>query len=39
VPAVRTVLEQALDVVDHRFDRIEESMVFGRVPVKAVQSA
>jgi cation diffusion facilitator CzcD-associated flavoprotein CzcO len=28
-----------LDVVDHRFDRIEESMVFGRVSVKAVQSA
>lgn len=28
-----------LDVVDHRFDRIEESMVFGRVSVPAVQSA
>jgi len=28
-----------LDVVDHRFDRIEESMVFGRVSVKAAQSA
>jgi cation diffusion facilitator CzcD-associated flavoprotein CzcO len=28
-----------LDVVDHRFDRIEESMVFGRVSVKAPQSA
>jgi cation diffusion facilitator CzcD-associated flavoprotein CzcO len=27
-----------LDVVDHRFDRIEESMVFGRVSVPAVQS-
>lgn len=24
-----------LDVVDHRFDRIEESMVFGRVPTPA----
>ena len=28
-----------LDVIDHRFDRIEESMVFGRVPVRATQSA
>jgi len=28
-----------LDAIDHRFDRIEESMVFGRVPVKSAQSA
>ena len=28
-----------LDVIDHRFDRIEESMVFGRAPVRAVTSA
>lgn len=28
-----------LDVIDHRFDRIEESMVFGRAQVKAPQSA
>jgi cation diffusion facilitator CzcD-associated flavoprotein CzcO len=28
-----------LDVVDHRFDRIEESMVFGRVSVPAEQPA
>jgi hypothetical protein len=28
-----------LDVIDHRFDRIEESMVFGRAPVRAAQSA
>jgi hypothetical protein len=23
-----------LDIVDHRFDRIEESMVFGRAPAR-----
>jgi cation diffusion facilitator CzcD-associated flavoprotein CzcO len=28
-----------LDAIDHRFDRIEESMVFGRAPVKSAQSA
>ncbi|MDT5019046.1 MAG: hypothetical protein QOD39_5206, partial [Mycobacterium sp.] len=28
-----------LDVIDHRFDRIEESMVFGRANVEAVTSA
>ncbi|HEX2283382.1 MAG TPA: NAD(P)/FAD-dependent oxidoreductase [Mycobacterium sp.] len=28
-----------LDVIDHRFDRIEESMVFGRVPEEAAQPA
>ncbi len=28
-----------LDVIDHRFDRIEESMVFGRAAVRAVTSA
>jgi hypothetical protein len=29
-----------LDAIDHRFDRIEESMVFGRVKAReAVQSA
>ncbi len=28
-----------LDAIDHRFDRIEESMVFGRVDAKATQSA
>jgi cation diffusion facilitator CzcD-associated flavoprotein CzcO len=28
-----------LDAIDHRFDRIEESMVFGRVPVQANQPA
>jgi hypothetical protein len=28
-----------LDVIDHRFDRIEESMVFGRVSEEAVKSA
>jgi cation diffusion facilitator CzcD-associated flavoprotein CzcO len=28
-----------LDVIDHRFDRIEESMVFGRASVPAVQPA
>ena len=28
-----------LDVIDHRFDRIEESMVFGRAPVRAIQPA
>ena len=28
-----------LDAIDHRFDRIEESMVFGRVDAKAPQSA
>jgi cation diffusion facilitator CzcD-associated flavoprotein CzcO len=28
-----------LDVIDHRFDRIEESMVFGRVSAEAVKSA
>ena len=28
-----------LDTLDHRFDRIEESMVFGRVPVEAAQPA
>jgi cation diffusion facilitator CzcD-associated flavoprotein CzcO len=28
-----------LDVIDHRFDRIEESMVFGRAPVRATQPA
>jgi cation diffusion facilitator CzcD-associated flavoprotein CzcO len=28
-----------LDAIDHRFDRIEESMVFGRAQVKAVKSA
>ena len=25
-----------LDIIDHRFDRIEESMVFGRAPALAV---
>lgn len=28
-----------LDVIDHRFDRIEESMMFGRAAVRAVTSA
>ena len=28
-----------LDAIDHRFDRIEESMVFGRVDAKSAQSA
>ena len=28
-----------LDAIDHRFDRVEESMVFGRVPVEAAQPA
>jgi cation diffusion facilitator CzcD-associated flavoprotein CzcO len=28
-----------LDAIDHRFDRIEESMVFGRAPVRSAQSA
>jgi hypothetical protein len=28
-----------LDTIDHRFDRIEESMVFGRLEAKATQSA
>ncbi|OBK74300.1 NAD(P)/FAD-dependent oxidoreductase [Mycobacterium sp. 1274761.0] len=28
-----------LDAIDHRFDRIEESMVFGRVKAKSAQSA
>jgi cation diffusion facilitator CzcD-associated flavoprotein CzcO len=28
-----------LDTIDHRFDRIEESMVFGRVEAKSPQSA
>ncbi len=28
-----------LDLIDHRFDRIEEQMVFGRVPVQASRSA
>ncbi|MET0996256.1 MAG: NAD(P)/FAD-dependent oxidoreductase, partial [Mycobacterium sp.] len=28
-----------LDALDHRFDRIEESMVFGRAPVQAAQPA
>jgi len=28
-----------LDVIDHRFDRIDESMVFGRVRDRAVKSA
>ena len=28
-----------LDALDHRFDRIEESMVFGRVPAEAAKSA
>jgi cation diffusion facilitator CzcD-associated flavoprotein CzcO len=28
-----------LDVIDHRFDRIEESMVFGRVSARESQSA
>jgi cation diffusion facilitator CzcD-associated flavoprotein CzcO len=28
-----------LDVIDHRFDRIEESMVFGRVAAKQPQTA
>jgi cation diffusion facilitator CzcD-associated flavoprotein CzcO len=28
-----------LDAIDHRFDRIEESMVFGRAEAKAAQSA
>jgi len=28
-----------LDVIDHRFDRIEESMVFGRVDVTAAKEA
>ena len=26
-----------LDIIDHRFDRIEESMVFGRVQASAVE--
>jgi hypothetical protein len=28
-----------LDAIDHRFDRIEESMVFGRVEANSAQSA
>ncbi|MGH3674256.1 MAG: flavin-containing monooxygenase [Mycobacterium sp.] len=28
-----------LDAIDHRFDRIEESMVFGRVPEETAKSA
>jgi cation diffusion facilitator CzcD-associated flavoprotein CzcO len=28
-----------LDAIDHRFDRIDESMVFGRVKAKSAQSA
>ena len=28
-----------LDAIDHRFDRIDESMVFGRVAAKSAQSA
>jgi cation diffusion facilitator CzcD-associated flavoprotein CzcO len=28
-----------LDAIDHRFDRIEESMVFGRVDAKSTQTA
>ena len=28
-----------LDAIDHRFDRIEESMVFGRVAARSAQSA
>ena len=28
-----------LDAIDHRFDRIEESMVFGRVSAEAAKSA
>ncbi len=28
-----------LDAIDHRFDRIEESMVFGRVGAESAQSA
>jgi hypothetical protein len=28
-----------LDAIDHRFDRIEESMVFGRVPAQQTQPA
>lgn len=28
-----------LDVIDHRFDRIEESMVFGRVPLRIASRA
>jgi cation diffusion facilitator CzcD-associated flavoprotein CzcO len=28
-----------LDAIDHRFDRIEESMVFGRAPIPAVRTA
>ena len=28
-----------LDAIDHRFDRIEESMVFGRVDAKSAQTA
>ena len=28
-----------LDAIDHRFDRIEESMVFGRVKVEEATSA
>ena len=28
-----------LDAIDHRFDRIDESMVFGRVTAKSAQSA
>jgi cation diffusion facilitator CzcD-associated flavoprotein CzcO len=28
-----------LDAIDHRFDRIEESMVFGRVPAQQAQPA
>jgi hypothetical protein len=28
-----------LDAIDHRLDRIDESMVFGRAAVKAVKSA
>jgi hypothetical protein len=28
-----------LDAIDHRFDRIEESMVFGAADVKSAKSA
>ena len=28
-----------LDAIEHRFDRIDESMVFGRVAAKSAQSA
>ena len=27
-----------LDILDHRFDRVEESMVFGRAPARKAES-